>query len=84
MNLHPQSFTFAGRLIVLIAVCIAVGGTVGLVAWPNEIFPAVRLPLFLVALPPLCVAGVFVALSMLVLKLFGLEFYFPSAEELEQ
>lgn len=84
MTLHPQNFTFAGRLIVLIAVCIAVGGTVGLAAWPNGFFPAVRLPLFLLALPPLCVAGVFVTLSMLVLRLLGLEFYFRSADELEQ
>ena len=83
MNFHPHNFTFAGRLIVLIAVLIAVGGTVGLITWPNGIFPAVRLPLFLVAIPPLCVAGVFVALGMLVLKLCGLEFYQRSPEEVE-
>ncbi len=83
MNLHPHNFTFAGRLIVLIAVFIVVCGTVGLIAWPNGIFPAVRLPIFLVAIPPLCVAGVFVALSMLLLKVLGVEFYRRSPEEVE-
>lgn len=83
MNLHPHNFTFAGRLIVLIAVLITVGGTVGLITWPNGIFPVGRLPVFLVAMPPLCVAGIFVAISMLLLKLCGLEFFQRSPEEVE-
>jgi hypothetical protein len=83
MNFHPHNFTFAGRLILLIAVCIAVGGTVSLIAWPNEFFPVARLPVFLVAIPPLCVAGVFVAVSMLLLKVLGLEFFCRSPEEVE-
>jgi hypothetical protein len=83
MNFHSHNFTFAGRLILLIAVVIAVGGTVSLITWPNEFLPVARLPVFLVAIPPLCVAGVFVAISMLLLKLLGLEFYCRSPEEME-
>jgi hypothetical protein len=83
MNLHPHNFTFAGRLILLIAVLIAVGGTVGLIAWANEFLPAGRFPIFLFAIPSLCAAGVFVALSMLLLKLCGLEFFQRSPEEVE-
>lgn len=82
MNFHPHNFTFAGRLILLIAVVIAVGGTVSLIIW-NGIALPVRLPIVLVAIPPLCVAGVFVALSMLLLKVLGLEFFCRSSEEME-
>jgi hypothetical protein len=83
MNFHPHQFTFAGRLILLIALMIAIGGTAALVYWGNEILPAGRYPIVLFAIPPLCVAGIFIALGMLILKLAGLEFYQTGGEETE-
>ena len=83
MNFHPHQFTFAGRLILLIALIIAIGGTAALVYWGNEILPAGRYPIVLFAIPPLCVAGIFIALGMLILKLAGLEFYQTAGEETE-
>lgn len=81
MNFHPHQFTFAGRLILLIALMIAIGGTAALAYWGNEILPAGRYPIVLFAIPPLCIAGIFIALGMLVLKLAGLEFYQTGVEE---
>ena len=83
MNFHPHQFTFAGRLILLIALIIAIGGTAALVYWGNEILPAGRYPIVLFSIPPLCVAGIFIALGMLILKLAGLEFYQTAGEETE-
>ena len=81
MSFHPENFTFAGRLIILIAVVITIGGTAALWFWGDEFLPPGRYPIALLAIPALCVAGLFIALSMALLKLLGLEFFRQSPEE---
>lgn len=83
LQLDPHQMTLAGRLIVLVTLVIVIGGTAATWFWSGEILPAGRYPIMLFIMPSLFVAGIFIASSMLCLKMAGLNFYQQGSDEAE-
>ncbi|HEY4258895.1 MAG TPA: hypothetical protein VGM98_01995 [Schlesneria sp.] len=67
-------FTFAGRLVILISIIIAIGGTTADV-WYNHESLEGSFPLIVFAFPAFLAAGLFGGASVLILRLFGIRFF---------
>src|SRR5262249_16275525 len=64
-------FTVPGRVLVLLTLLLAVGGTWGYVAWAWDDLPTGGYPLWLFALPVLVGSGLLFALGAAALRWFG-------------
>ena len=71
---NPSPFTFVGRLVILLAIVIAIGGTAADFWWFHESLEGSHLLLEFAILPFLA-AICFVLLSVWILWLFGLRFF---------
>jgi hypothetical protein len=67
-------FTFAGRLVILISIIIAIGGTTADIWWSRESLEGSH-PLIVFAFPAFLAAGLFCGASVLILRLFGIRFF---------
>ncbi len=66
-----EYFTLPGRILVLLTIFLAIGGTIGYITLVWDGLPPGNYPIILFALPVLFVAGLFFALGVGVLRYFG-------------
>lgn len=75
MDEHPSPFTFAGRLVILIAIVIGVGGTGAYFWWIHDSLIGGSYPLIVFAFPAFFGAWIFVMASFWVMRFFGIPFF---------
>jgi|GEM_PF-5949131 len=74
MDNHPAPFTLAGRVVILLAIVIAVGGTIrNFWSW-HDSGEEVRHSVATLAFVPCLVAAAFTIISYWVLRFFGIPF----------
>ena len=73
MSKHASEyFTLPGRILVLVTLVLAVGGTCLVIVWLADSLSPGRYPIWFFAMPVLLGAGIFFALCVAILKLLGI------------
>jgi hypothetical protein len=74
-NEHPSGLTFASRLLVLLTLMIAIGGSAAYIWWIHDGLEPGSYPLMLFAVPAVVLAAVILAAGAGIMKLLGIPFF---------
>lgn len=72
---RPSPFTFAGRLLILLTIVLAIGGTAAFFWWIKDLLPPRRYPLFFFAMPVGLGAALFFCLGRAVMRWLQIPFW---------
>ena len=70
----PSPLTFPARVVILLAIVIAIGGTAADVWWSQDTLDG-SFPLIAFAMYPFLSSAFFVILSSIVMRIFGIRFF---------